>query len=346
MDAPLTIDEYHDVLTAFKTEEGTRSALWLNYRGNTVGGLFGNAFDVDTYYGPTQGYNMFYQIDGTVHWTPLEDGFRQYLETMAQWYSEGLIYPDFCAEVGDELIPDPSVWAQEQLGVCFAPNGLIPVAGMWSGEGANYTGAYAPHLTADQTTHFLVGTQYVVSGHGLYMTANCENPELFCEWANWLYTEDGQFFKNYGVEGESFEYDENGEPQLKYSAIYEDFEGVTNATLQYYLGGDSLWTINNSNIRNIDLPEEQVVAYERWVYQNDIEYNMPYGVTLTTDESIKFGQIFSDLSTYVEEFWPAAIMGQKSLDDASWNDFISTLNSLGAQDCVDMWQDALDRYNG
>ena len=211
MDAPFTIDEYHEVLTAFKTEEGTNSALWLNYRGNTVGGLFGNAFDVDTYYGPTQGYNMFYQIDGTIHWTPVEEGFRQYLDTMSQWFAEGLIYPDFCAEVGDELIPEPPVWGTQQLGVCFAPNGLIPVASMWAGEGANYTGAYAPHLTHDQTTHFLVGTQYVMSGHGLYMTTSCNDPELFCRWANWLYTEDGQFFKNYGVQGESWDYNDNGD---------------------------------------------------------------------------------------------------------------------------------------
>ncbi len=343
MEAPFTIDEYHDVLTAFKTEEGTRSALWINYRGNTVGGMFGNAYDVDTYYGPTQGYEMFYQIDGKIHWTPVEEGFRDYLTTMSDWYAEGLIYPDFCAEVGDELIPDPSVWAQEQPGVCFAPNGLIPVAGMWAGEGANYTGAYAPHLTHDQTTHFLVGTQYVMSGHGLYMTTTCENKELFCRWADWLYSEEGQFLKNYGVEGESWEM-VDGEPQLSYSAIFEDFDGSNNATLQWYLGGDSLWTINNTNLRNINLTEECEVAYSRWAEQNDIEYNLPYGLQLSVEESQEVNNILGDLATYVEECWPAFIMGQKSMDQ--FDDFVDTCYSLGAQKCIDLYQAALDRYNG
>lgn len=345
LEKPVTIDEYHEVLTAFKNKEGTRSPLWINYRGNTVGGLFGNAYDVDTYYGPTQGYNMFYQIDGTVHWTPLEEGFREYLTTLNQWYEEGLIYPDFAAEVGDELIPGPDIFAKEQLGVAFVPLGLLPVVNEWSGEGANWGGAYAPRVTEDQTTHFLVGVQYVISGHGLYMTTSCEEPELFARWADYLYTEEGQLFKNYGVEGESLSY-ENGEPVLSYDAIFAnaEFDNNTNVTYAYYLGNNDLWTINDAKPRNISYNDVQLDAINCWLDQNDIAYNMPYGVTLSTEETSRFAALFGDISTYVEEFWPAAIMGARDISE--FDDFVQKLYDMGAQECVDIYQAALDRYNG
>ena len=136
----------------------------------------------------------------------------------------------------------------------------------------------------------------------------------------------------------------NGEPELLYSALYEDFDGVTNATLQYYLGGDSLWTINDTNARNINLTPECAVAFERWVEQNDIEYNLPYGLQLSVEESQHLGDIFADLSTWVEENWSAYIMGQRDMSE--FDSFVETCYDLGAQECIDIYQAALDRYNG
>ena len=40
-------------------------------------------------------YGGMYLDGDTIHYGPLEDGYKEYLETMAQWYSDGLIYHDF-----------------------------------------------------------------------------------------------------------------------------------------------------------------------------------------------------------------------------------------------------------
>lgn len=84
MDMPKTYDELHDVLTAFKDEKGADSAFVLPVSGTNdfVLGGFG--------VGAT-----FYVEDDTIKFGPMEEGFKEYLQLMNQWYSEGLMYNDF-----------------------------------------------------------------------------------------------------------------------------------------------------------------------------------------------------------------------------------------------------------
>ena len=84
MDMPKTYDELHDVLTAFKDETGADSAFVLPVSGTNdfVLGGFG--------VGAT-----FYVEDDTIKFGPMEEGFKEYLQLMNQWYSEGLMYNDF-----------------------------------------------------------------------------------------------------------------------------------------------------------------------------------------------------------------------------------------------------------
>ena len=84
LDMPKTYDQLHDVLTAFKTEKGADSAFVLPVSGmnDFVTGGFGIG-------------STFYVEDGTIKFGPLEQGYRDYLELMAKWYGEGLIYADY-----------------------------------------------------------------------------------------------------------------------------------------------------------------------------------------------------------------------------------------------------------
>ena len=86
MDVPETYDEWYDVLVAFRDQLGLTKPYVLNYDGFPklnafIGGLgFGYMSNMP-----------FYQIDGTVYFAPLSDGFRTYLEMMNKWYTEGLL---------------------------------------------------------------------------------------------------------------------------------------------------------------------------------------------------------------------------------------------------------------
>ncbi len=55
---------------------------------------------------PTDGVFPVYQDEGTVKFGTLEDGFREYLVMMNQWYNDGLISSDFVSNT-DRNMFDP-----------------------------------------------------------------------------------------------------------------------------------------------------------------------------------------------------------------------------------------------
>ena len=85
MDIPTTYDEWETVLTAFKDKLGIEAPLFTSKYG-IDNGEFMAGYGVAPY---------FYQVDGTVKYGPLEDGYKDYLTMMADWYKKGLIDPDF-----------------------------------------------------------------------------------------------------------------------------------------------------------------------------------------------------------------------------------------------------------
>jgi putative aldouronate transport system substrate-binding protein len=90
---PVTFDDWHTVLTAFKDQKGATAPLLLKkelfYAGDHA---LMAGYDVS---------ESFYQVNGTVKYGPLEQGFKDYLVMMKQWYDEGLIDRDFTTRDSD-----------------------------------------------------------------------------------------------------------------------------------------------------------------------------------------------------------------------------------------------------
>ena len=86
LDVPTTIDEWHDALKAAK-DAGVETPFVLDQNG---GSFIALSWGVST-------TSMNYlQLDGDkVVMSQALDGYGDYLETMRQWYSEGLINPNF-----------------------------------------------------------------------------------------------------------------------------------------------------------------------------------------------------------------------------------------------------------
>ena len=95
MDLPRTYDEYHDVLTAFKSEKGATSPLLISASGTENNNFWFTGNGVAGTLDQTRGLYPFYQMDGKVHFSVTEQGFRDTIEMLSQWYEEGLIYKDF-----------------------------------------------------------------------------------------------------------------------------------------------------------------------------------------------------------------------------------------------------------
>ncbi len=342
MEVPKTYTQLHDALTAFKTELGADAALWINSDVCNVGGMLSAGYDVDSFYGPTEGLFLFFQVDGVVKYSPIEEGYREYIQMLHDWYAEGLIYSDFMAYT-EPMLPDMALLSNGRTGVLNGMVDMLPMFEM-NTDGGVWGGLYNPVKTDGQQTHFAFKPDYVPSGQGLYLTTTCSNPELLIQWANYLYSDEGSFFKRYGIEGESFDYID-GEPVLNKANIYEreEFGGFSEAGVVMYLGGDC-WGLDSTYPRLTTYTEMQQTCLTAWSYNNDADYNMPSGATMTPDESSEWSNIFDDISTYVSENVGAFVVGDK--DMADWDKFVDQIKELNIDRCIELEQNALDRFYG
>jgi putative aldouronate transport system substrate-binding protein len=89
------------------------------------------------------------------------------------------------------------------------------------------------------------------------------------------------------------------------------------------------------------LEDVQIEARYVWSSNTDYAYVIPSAVTLTTEESERFSDLFSDISTCASENIMKFITGARSLDE--YDSFKSDLLQMGLEEMVSLYQAAYDR---
>ena len=78
-----------------------------------------------------------------------------------------------------------------------------------------------------------------------------------------------------------------------------------------------------------------------WDLNADDAWKLP-DVKLNADEQYECDAIYADIRTVVEENLTKFAVGDR--DMAEWDDFIDQLYDLGIEDCIALYQQAVDRY--
>ena len=163
-------------------------------------------------------------------------------------------------------------------------------------------------------------------------------PEIAIKLFDYFYSEDGALLCNYGVEGETFEYDENGQPWAK-DIIVNNPEGMlfNGAQFRYLMHtGPHLWIQDRE-----DLTANQPAKYvDLW----EIEYpgQLP-GLSLPGDLSMELSGILVDINTLVEEFTVQTIMGLRDLE-SEWDEYVDKIKSMDIARAIEIQQTAYDNY--
>ena len=336
MSTPTTYDELAAYVEAANNTYGAQG-MYLGSDGNDA--LFSFGFDCGSDY---------IVVDGEVQHSFQQDSFRTYLETAADWYSRGLIFNDFYLYGQDDT--------EDQM---FCSGGLAVNVGrctsydlFYGYTDESYSAVYAPmnpvRVNADDQIHYSGTTGSLIKKADTWsITESCSDPELVMELVNYLFSEEGQLLFNWGVEGEAYTLNADGEPEytdmmindpdmayLFTAYLYasntasEYAPSIMDVSKQYYSFDDTAWD-----------------AYYLYLDDGaDGSYNYPDGATLTADELTEYATYSSDVDTYVDTQLLAFITGQVVLDDASWADFQSNLESLGINEMVEAKQAAYDRY--
>ena len=338
LELPHTYDEYYEVLTAFKNEKN--AVAWFSGSGSP---FLCQGYNIAAGYGFgwVSSLDCWYQIDGQVQCGFLSDSFKDYLTMMQKWYTEGLIYEDFFTNGTNYASGSSDAFAD-------VTNGKI---GVWTEEAkaistyADYdigVGAtYYPILGDGEIDHMNRGATRVNQSKYAIAT-NCENPQLAAEWLDVWYSSEATVAANWGTEGESFEYDADGNP------VYTDLITNNPDGISMSLAKD-LYTAPTGGYL-IDARKEtclwgdlEFACEDIWGTDIDGEYNMSSFMTMTADESAEYSALAGDLITYVSTELAKFITGEKNLE-GDLDTFIQTIKDMGIQDCIDIQQATYDRY--
>lgn len=327
LEMPTNLDEFYNMLVAFKTKDP-------NGNGQQDEIPFAATQDFLYYFLPnfdmkidsTNGaYNMA-EIDGKYQYIYSSENYKDFLAYMTKLYSEGLLDQNTFIQNGDQI---------HAIGQ--------------SGDTIGYFFDLASYLTVgrERDADFLrlpvfennVLPYSMGVGYGTFaITDKCTHPEIVMAWIDQFYTQEGGAYVFMGVEDVSYTVNDDGTWEWKLGE-YTDISALRAATT---LNGGAL----PPGIQP-DLWFENIADANEYKFQHDIPADSEINkegfptLKLTESEVAELATISADLNPYIKEYQAQVITGQLSLEE-SWETYISAMNQMGLDRLVEI---VVDAYN-
>lgn len=329
---PTTVSEWDTVLTAFKDKKGSAAPFTIekNLPENFISGAFG----------VNKGY---YMMDGKVKYGPLEPGYKDYIQTMANWYKNGLLDKNFAT------LDLKGVAANMTNGKSGATLGYPGSSiGTWMPAAKANTPEYeliaAPYPTKNKgETPIFAQKDFKVQGIGAIINAKSKNPEIAARLLDYAYSKDGNALYNFGTEGVSYKMENNYPKYTDEVTKNPNKLSMAQAVAQHARASYSGPFIQNKEyIEQFYSLPQQLNALEVWSKADAYKTKLPL-ITPTPEESAELAKIDSELSTYLDEMTLKFIMGTAPMSD--YDKFAAQIKKLNAEKAVEIRQKALDRFN-
>jgi len=333
---PDTIEGWYDVLTAVKAGRPdliplSTSSAWFEGSYQT---MFGPSFDLG--FGLYQSYWGFIisAMDaGQVAFLPGTDNYRQLMVYLNRLYSEGLLDQEYITNKyndwwdgkvasGREFMQLTNTWRAN-----YANNSAEAIDVIVNYDTASFpinpaTGKRSLTRVANPWTDFAmaISGDSDVQGEALALL-------------DYLYTDEGTEFYVYGIEGETYGRDDNGNPTI------EGWDDRLIGTKRYEIGYPSMMTAPILLGRFLTGPSIMQTHFERTspmlIKYPSLQAGGPEFEDMTN--------LLTDLQTYVQESSSKFITGDLSIQ-AGWNYYLSQLKRLGADRGTEIVQGWYDNY--
>ncbi len=333
---PETIDEWYTVLKAFKEKKG--APLPLSLEVSTLSLCFAGGFD---------NFDSFYVENGKVKNGLTEPNRKLFLETMRQWYAEGLLDNNFAAA------------ARKNIDANF----LSDKTGATYGQGGSVLGRYLEAMKTRNPKFNMVAAPFPSPKKGQVarfakrslpagepgnqgnaaITTKCKNVELAARFLDYGYSPEGNMFYNFGTEGVSYQMIK-GYPTYT-EMIMHDPENLSNTqVMSKYMRGhtNGPFVQDKRYLEQYYEYPQQKQAMQIWKNNDFSNYRMP-PVTPTAAEGQELARIMNEISTYSDEMTLKFIMGVEPID--RFPQYVAQINKLGMPRALAIYQSAYERYN-
>lgn len=348
----IPLSEYTDMLYQLHDKFGCENTYYLTADAQMAG--VDSAFDTDI---PTLQANFMMSMDATVYriddkcvsgW--VSDGYRDYIEWLKKLMDDGVIYSDFLSLDDDRGVTNVAC-GTGKVAVWQANADKFNEIGDYADEAnAGFKAAAVPRIVPDGADKYVWNDETSLLNAGMSISHDCEQPELVCQWMNYFWTKDGYMLSNYGVEGETYEVDSDGNAlflwqkpvtitgkhapnaemaqalftMMRFTTFYADADRLMSTFEPNALEAVKLWTIDGST--------------------DDRNYPIKLKNAFTAEESEEIAKYESDLITYAQESILAFLLDRTELNDDTWNAYVAKCNEMGLDKIVDVYQSVYDGY--
>lgn len=343
MEKPTTLDEFYDVLVAFRDGDpnGNGEADEIPLSGASKG----NTANMIMY---AYGYaDLRHDVKDDVYkYVPLQPEYRAYLEYMNKLFAEGLLDDEYVSQSGEQITAKS---AAELIGITADTSGVPRVS---PDQLVNYGGLGA--MTSDLNDELTWCAQPTFNRGGTFaITANCPYPEEMIKLLDFFYTAVGSVMVRCGPS--------NDEVEGGWTMVQVD--GVDTFETHYAEAGyTSFWSFRAlhtvMSAPYLDSSETKVAQYltyadpqQRWltasvlVDTNNAEIaRLAYPEVSFSEEEMEIINTYVDLDSYVDQMEAKFITGEASID-AEYDAFIARIQSMNVEEMVTIRQAAYDRWN-
>ncbi|MDD2502444.1 MAG: extracellular solute-binding protein [Clostridia bacterium] len=333
LEMPTTLEEYTNVLRAFKTGDPNGNGkddeipitsgyniYWLRPQATNFG---------------LQAISLLEDDDGKVYHAVQTQNYKDYLKWISECYEEGLID----SRVPTGVINDEAIAAdmrENLVGVIYCAYASLAV-----NEPLEYTG-FIPVPYGDNPTGVWPASITMVQGT-FCVTDACQYPEAILRWIDWQYSEEGNLMYNYGKEGETFELSADGSwswlniPEGMTATEYQNTFSIQG--MHYFPGIYSSWALEHSAL------EEDKITLRNREQLLPITKKTIGEFSYTTEENDRVSVILTELNTHIDSYEAKVLAGENDLE-ATWQKFQDQLIDIGIEEYISITQGALDRFYG
>lgn len=333
MDPPVTIDEWYKTLKAMK-ENGVEVPLLFPKSGMDGFGAIIGSYGI----GPA-----FFKENDVVKYGPYDPRMKEYLTDMNKWYTEELIDKDFPTR-DDKMIE--SLATSGKAGAWIGTSGVSIERYIIAGQAGNKDyalyGASYPK-TKDGRKPAYRQVDWKVRGYNASITTACKYPELATQWMDYRYSQEGSLLFNYGLEGVSLKFKDNGEPDLmdKELMALPEHKGMAWSSImwKYKINDGAMNRMNTAPLEKL-IPESQQARVE-WGESATIENILP-PLTLTSGEAAEYNTIMNEVNTYASQMILKFLIGAEPLE--KFDEYREQLKKLNIEKAIEIQQAAYNRY--
>lgn len=347
LEVPTSFDELLDVLEALKTEYPD-SRPYTGRNGT-------NQLLRTTAYQLGSGHQLYFDHDLDKYvYGPATEEFKEVLRFHNQAFERKVLDMDYATSTAEQfetrLVGGQSFFFNDNSGFSLNfTNTLREIEPDAKLEAIHYlTNSFGQRRAVSYATE-IIGSYYAING-------GVEDPETVVRFMDWMYGEEGSDISNYGVEGVSFQYNDEGKPEFieeyvmqfkdhkpaGYYGVFSDM-GITKLDFSLYAGN----TEQTFEIQRIQgFWDEETEAY----WERMAEEVAPGGALVqpvadppfTVEEAEKIKQLTLDLNTMLEQEYDKYIMGVEPIEN--WDKVIEKANEIGAVELVELYNSVNEAF--